>query len=280
MVDDSKKLAIKGGKKVRSKPMPFRAAFGPKEKQMVDKVLKYYRDIESDPGYQGRFEELYCKNFSNFHGGGYSDAVATGTAAVYISLAALELPHMSEVLCSPITDPGTISAIILSNLKPKLIDAAKDDYNINFEEFKKRVSNKTSCVIVVHSAGYSVDIKKIYDYCKMKKIKLIEDCSQAHGAVYKNKKVGNFSDIAAFSTMYRKNSIAGSSGGVVYTKNYQLYKKVLAYADRGKPRLKKQFDDRNPNLFLHPVLNFHTDEISCAIGISSLKRLEVVRKKD
>ena len=203
-----RKLAIDGGKKIRSKPMPFRAAIGSKEKMMINKVFKYYESIKADPGYQGKFESIYCKSFSDFHGGGYSDAVATGTAALYVSLAALELPKMSEVLCSPITDPGTISSIILLNLKPKLIDSAKDDYNINFSEFKKRVSKKTSCIIVVHSAGYPVDIKKIFEYCKLNNIKVIEDCSQAHGAIYNKKKVGNFSDIAAFSTMYRKNSIS------------------------------------------------------------------------
>ena len=110
-----KKLAIDGGKKIRSKPMPFRAAIGSKEKMMINKVFKYYESIKADPGYQGKFESIYCKSFSDFHGGGYSDAVATGTAALYVSLAALELPEMSEVLCSPITDPGTISSIILLN---------------------------------------------------------------------------------------------------------------------------------------------------------------------
>ena len=78
--------------------------------------------------------------------------------------------------------------------------------------------------------------------------------------------------------MYRKNSISGGSGGIIHTKSFSLYKKVLSYADRGKPRLKKNFDDRNPNLFLHPALNLHTDEISCAIGIS-IKRLEDTRRK-
>ena len=154
-----KKLAIDGGKKIRSKPMPFRAAIGSKEKMMINKVFKYYESIKADPGYQGKFESIYCKSFSDFHGGGYSDAVATGTAALYVSLAALELPEMSEVLCSPIIDPGTISSIILLNLKPKLIDSAKDDYNINFTI--KKGSQKTSCIIVVHSAGYPVDIKNL-----------------------------------------------------------------------------------------------------------------------
>ena len=132
---------------------------------------------------------------------------------------------MSEVLCSPITDPGTISSIILLNLKPKLIDSAKDDYNINFSEFKKRVS-KTSCIIVVHSAGYPVDIKKIFEYCKLNNIKVIEDCSQS--TVQSTiKRKSKFFLILQPSLMYRKNSISGGSGGIIHTKSFSLYKKFF-----------------------------------------------------
>jgi perosamine synthetase len=74
--------------------------------------------------------------------------------------------------------------------------------------------------------------------------------------------------------MYRKAHITGGSGGVVYSRDLDLFNQALAHADRGKPRWVANFDDRNPNHFLFPALNLHTDEISCAIGASSLKRLE------
>ena len=152
------KLHLYGGPKIRSKPMPPRLAFNKREEYMVHKVIKYYKKRKLDPGYQGIFEKNYCKEFSKMMGGGYADAVATGTIAIYIGLAALNLPRKSEVLVSSITDPGTISAIIMQNLIPKLVDSKKDSYNIGVKEVKDRVSKKTSCIIVVHALGQAAEV--------------------------------------------------------------------------------------------------------------------------
>jgi perosamine synthetase len=84
---------------------------------------------------------------------------------------------------------------------------------------------------------------------------------------------GRFGDIAAFSTMYRKAHMTGASGGLVYTQDEELAHLALAYADRGKPRWRANFDDRDPSGYLFPALNLHTDEISCAVGLASLGRL-------
>src|SRR5262249_51015710 len=86
-------------------------------------------------------------------------------------------------------------------------------------------------------------------------------------------RVGSFGDIAAFSTMYRKAHMTGPSGGVVFTKSRELYQLAMAHADRGKPRWRDDFSDRDPSAYLFPALNHNTDEISCAIGLASLRRL-------
>jgi len=109
-------LAIHGGEPVRRERMPPRLALGEDELRMIQECIAYYRERQVDPGYQGTFEKLYTDAFVAMMGGGYADAVATGTVALYIALAALDLPEDSEVLVSPITDPGTISAIILNRL--------------------------------------------------------------------------------------------------------------------------------------------------------------------
>ena len=92
--------------------------------------------------------------------------------------------------------------------------------------------------------------------------------------------MGTFGNIAAFSTMYRKAHITGASGGLVYSRNLEVFRRALAHADRGKPRWRDDFDDRNPNTFLFPALNHHADEISCAVGLASLSRLHdtIVRR--
>jgi len=273
------KLAINGGKPVRTGPMPSRRAIGPKERQTIMEVLDYYDELGLDPGYQGYFEDKYCDAFCTYQGGGYADAVATGTISIYVAIKALQLPPGSEILVSPITDAGSISAIIEAGYRPKLMDAASWSYNSSASCVEERLSNSVSAVLIVHATGKAADIAAIAELTKRYKVKLIEDCSQSHGASCDGEKIGCFGDIAAFSTMYRKCSIAGGSGGIVYTRNRELYNMALAYADRGKPSWRENFDFRDPNGFLFPALNLHTDEISCGIGVSSLGRLDETRAK-
>ena len=271
MVDT--RLAIEGGEPVRSQPMPPRFALGPAEEAMIAECLDYYRSRQVDPGYQGHFEERYCRAFEAYLGGGHADAVATGTAALYVAIAALGLPKGSEVLVSPITDPGTLSAIVLNGLVPKLMDSMPGSYNVGPEQLVERISPQVKAAIVVHATGQAAPIDAIVEVAHGLGIKVVEDCSQAHGATWKGRKVGTFGDIAAFSTMYRKAHMTGASGGVIYAHDEELFHMALAHADRGKPRWRADFDDRDPSGYLFPALNLHTDEISCAIGIASLARL-------
>ncbi len=266
-------LAIYGGEPVRKTPMPPRLGLGEDERRMVLEVLDYYAERKVDPGYQGAFEKIYTDAFVEMMGGGYADAVATGTAALYIAVAALNLPKGSEVIVSPITDPGTLSAVVLNGLKPRLVDSKPDSYNVGPEQFAERITPNVSAAIIVHSAGYAAEIDKIVEIAHARGIKVIEDCSQSHFAKHKAKPVGTFGDIAAFSTMYRKAHSTGPSGGLVYSRDLELFRSALVHSDRGKPRWRDDFDDRNPSTYLAPALNHHTDEISCAIGYASLKRL-------
>jgi perosamine synthetase len=266
-------LAIYGGEPVRKTPMPPRLALGEDERRMVIEVLDHYAERKVDPGYQGTFEKIYTDAFVNMMGGGYADAVATGTSALYISVAALDLPKGSEVLVSAITDPGSLAAIVLNGLKPRLMDSKPDSYNVGPEQFAERITKNVSAAMIVHAAGFACEIDKIVEIARAHGIKIIEDCSQSHFAKHRARPVGTFGDIAAFSTMYRKAHMTGPSGGLIYSRDLQVFRNALVHADRGKPRWREDFDDRNPATYLAPALIHHTDEISCAIGLASLTRL-------
>jgi len=253
--------------------MPPRLAIGENERAMVQKVLDYYAARKVDPGYEGVFEKQYTSLFSRMMGGGYTDAVSTGTAALFISIAALELPKGSEVLVSPITDPGTLSAIILNGLTPRLVDTKPDEFVVGRQQFDERIGPNVRAAVIVHSFGQPAEIDQIVEIAHDRGIKVVEDCAQSHFAKHRAKPVGSFGDIAAFSTMYRKAHTSGPSGGLVYCRDEEIFHKAIIYADRGKPRWRNDFDDRDPSTYLVPALNHNTDEISCAIGISSLQRL-------
>jgi len=271
----SDQLASHGGPKTRPTTLPGRFAFGDAELAAVQEVFCYYRERNVDFGYQGHFEEHYCQAFIRYLGvPGYADAVATGTAALFVALAALQLPRGSHVVVSPITDPGTINAIILNGLVPVLMDSMPGSYNAGPEQFRQRLTPETRALVLVHAAGVAAPVDNFLPIARERGIKVLEDCSQSHGARLNGKMVGTFGDIAAFSTMYRKNHATGGCGGVIFTPDEKLYRLVRACADRGKAFWQPGFNEKDPKQFLFPALNLNLDELSCAIGIQTLARLE------
>jgi perosamine synthetase len=262
-----------------SSAFPSRRMFDEDVRLAVMELFDFYQN--SDFGYQGEFEKRYTDAFATYLGGGYADAVSSGTAAVFVALAALELPKGSTVLLSAVTDPGTFNAIVMQGHNVGLIDAGKVGYNMDLESFKEAISRhpSASVAVLVHTGGKPIsDIAHICDEAKKAGIKILEDVSQAHGAEVSGQKAGTFGDIAAFSTMYRKNHASGGCGGIVYTQDEMLYRLARAHADRGKP-YGSDFDEKNPANFLFPALNFNQDELSCAIGLATLKKLDEIRTK-
>lgn len=271
---DLSKLALYGGTPVRAEPMPARKAFGEAEVASLMEAVTYYRDSPMDPPYEGRFEKAFCAAFAELMGGGYADAVATGTGSVFVALEALEPPRGSEVIISPVVDAGPLSCILYKDCIPVVADAAADSYNAGVEQFLEKVTDKTSVILAVHCAGEALEIDRLVEEAHARGIKVLEDCSQAPGARYKGQRVGTFGDISATSTMYRKSLMAGASGGLVYTKDLDVHRLALAYADRGKSSWRNDYDLRSPGAHSFPALNWNTDELSCAIGLASVKRLD------
>ena len=269
------KLAIHGGEPVRRDRMPPRFALGPDEVAELMKAIEFYKVQGEDPPYQGPYERLFCDAFSAYQGGGYADAVSSGTAGIYIGLKSLRLPPGSEVMISPVTDSGPLSCIIEQGFKPVVVDSAPDSYNIGVAQFRERISAKTSAIVLIHAGGEPVpEINEITAEAKRRGVKVLEDCAQAIGAHVGGRKTGTFGDIAAFSTMYRKNLAAAASSGLVFTQSDALYNLALSYADRGKPVWRSDIDLRNPGYAFFPALNWNTDDLSCAIGLANLRRLE------
>lgn len=274
------KLALYGGSKLRKLPMPPRKLFGQAELKAVQGLFYYYWKKGVDFGYQGKYEKMYNKAFVEYMGGrGFSDAVSSGTAALYVAIAVLNLKPLSHIMVSPVTDPGTLNAIILNQLIPVVADSMPGSFNMGSDEFYARLSNKIRAAVIVHIGGKAAPVDKICNIARKKKIYIIEDCSQSHGAKLGGRKVGAFGDIATFSTMYRKNHATGGSGGVVFTQKKKYYESVRAHADRGKPFFKPGFTEKNPSTFMFPALNFNSDELSCVLGIKTLAKLDSMVKR-
>ena len=267
-------LAIHGGHKVRDKPMPSRRLFGASELEAVREVFRDSWDCGVDFGYQGKYEKRYTDKFCEFQNGGYADAVSSGTAGIFVALKALDLEAGSDVLVSPVTDPGGVTPVIEQGLNVVTTDARRGSYNVGPSEFEKAITSSTSAAIITHLGGHAVDMDPIMAIANSRGIKVIEDCSQAHGTLYRGNKVGCFGDVAVFSTMYRKAHATGGCGGIVFTRNEDCYWRIRALADRGKPFNSNSFDSNDPGSSYFSAMNLQLDELSCAIGYSTLSRLQ------
>ena len=267
-------LAFNGGIPVRATPMPARLGFGPEEEKELMACIAHYRNLDSDPPYIGLWNKLFSEAFAEYQGGGFSLPVSSGTGALYVSLSSLGLPIGSTVLTSPVTCSGVLGSIQALGFVPKVVDSAPSSFNIDAEQVEARISDDVSCLLVTHAAGEPVDVPAIKSILKNKSILILEDCSQATGASIRGEKVGTWGEISAFSTMYRKNLAAGASSGLVFTKDFETYRTALSYSDRGKPVWRLDLNLRDPQYASFPALNWNSSEMSNAIGLASLRRLD------
>jgi len=272
-------LAIHGGPKVRDTDWPPRNIFGESELEMVRKAFEHAWDTGRDFAFQDEYEEHFTNKFCEFQGGGYADAVCTGTAAIWIALAALEIPTGSDVVVSPVTNPGSVTPAILQGMNIVVADSAPAGFNVEPEEFERVLTPNTRAAILTHLGGVPVDIEPIVESARAKGIKIIEDCSHAPGATIRRKKVGRFGEIAALSTMFSKTLATGGCGGLVYTQDEELYWKARTHADRGQDFRRPDFNNKNPGQCLFPAMNYNLDELSCAIGFSIMSRLQDIIDK-
>ncbi len=265
----AKQLAINGGSKVRTQPWPGRYLFGEEEKAAV--VALFDEGIRTGGvfSYNGPAEEAYCREFAEYLGGGYADAVNSGTTAVYVALRSLKIEPFTEVICPAITDPGGIMPVAMLNCIPIVADARPGSYNVGPAQIEGCLSERTSAIVVAHICGEPCDMDPILELARARNIPVVEDCAQSHGARYKGRLVGTFGDVAAFSTMSGKHHATGAQGGVVFTRSEETYWEARRSSDRGKP-----FGLQGVSSNVQAGLNLNLNDLSATIGSVQLPRLE------
>ncbi len=199
------------------------------------KISNSISRIIKDKNFIGGSEvEKFQKNFQEFNESKYCLGVGNGTDALEIALESLNLPKNSEVIVPNFTFLSPAEAVIRGGYKLVLADINLDDFCISLNSLESLISKNTSAIIVVHLFGNPCNMLEIQRLAKFHKVKLIEDCSQAHGAKFKGKNVGNFGDIGTFSFYPTKNLGAfGDSGAIVTNKKY-LYEKAKKIANHGR----------------------------------------------
>lgn len=275
--------------------IPF-STFKNLDDELKPEIMQKFESIyESGWFIHGKEVNEFEKNFAKYIGCKYCIGVGNGLDAIKLALLALGIGEGDEVIVPSNTFIATVLAISQVGATPILVDPDIDTYNISYMNIKKYISNKTKAIIVVHLYGQSADMDEIMEIVKDNNLFLIEDCAQAHGAIYKEKKVGSFGDISCFSFYPGKNLGALGDGGAVVTNNkkYDFLVRTLANygSDKKYHHIYKGFNSRLDELqagFLNVKLT-HIDEMindRCRIahkylnGIKNKKILLPITKSD
>jgi len=209
--------------------------------------------------------DFFEKEFAQYLGVKHCVGVNSGTDAITLAIKSLELKDGDEVILPSHTSQGSLVGIYENNLKPVFCEVDQTTFNITLLNILDKITPKTKAVVAVHLYGQACEIEKISDFCKEKNIYLIEDCSQAHGAEYRQKKVGSFGDLAAFSFYPTKNLAALGDGGAVTTNNFELAKKIQQL---------RQYGWKERYVAQRLGINSRLDEIQAAILRVKLKHLD------
>lgn len=190
--------------------------------------------IESGQFIFGEDARLFEEEFSKYCGVKYGIGVNSGTAALFLACCACGIKEGDEVIVMPYTFIATALAVSMTGAKPVFVDIEEKTYNIDVSKIEKAITRKTKAILPVHLYGHAVDMDPLLDIAKRHNLKIIEDCAQAHGALYKNKKVGGFGDAACFSFYPTKNLGAFGDAGMVVTNSEEIRGNMLYLRDYGR----------------------------------------------
>ncbi len=218
--------------------------------------------------------EDFENNFAKKLKSNYALAVSSGTAALRTGLAALELKEGDEVITQSFTFVATVEAIVESRAVPVCTEI-DESLNMDPDDLLKKINKKTKAVIVVHMLGVPARIDKIKNICQKYNLALIEDTAWGCGAKFRQKYLGTWGDIGAFSFDFAK-TITTGEGGMLLFKSKEKFLKAKAWHDHGhenNPKVPRWEDTRKSSGF-----NFRMTEMQGAVGLAQLKKLDLIVK--
>lgn len=212
----------------------------------------------------GEYVKKFEKDFASYHGVKHAIGVNTGTAALHIAIAALDIGPGDEVIVPPFTFIATASSIIHNNAIPIFADIDNKSYTLDPKSVKEKITDKTKAIIPVHLAGIAANMKELKEIANDYGIFIIEDACQSIGAKCNNKKVGSIGEIGCFS-FYPSKNITTGEGGMIITNNDDLAEQCKLIRHHGEP-----------SWYVYNRLgyNYRMTEIQGAIGGVQLKKMD------
>lgn len=213
---------------------------------------------------------------ADYVGAKYAVAISNGTSALHAACFAAGIRPGDEVITTPLTFAASANCVLYCGGTPVFADVDPKTYNIDPEDIRRKITDRTKAIIAVHLAGQPCDMDAIHSIAREHGLIVIEDGAHALGSVYKGKKVGCLSDMTTFS-FHPVKPITTGEGGMIVTDNEDFYKKMVLFRSHGITR-----DDsimtRNDGPWFYQQFdlgyNYRITDIQCALGCSQMKKLD------
>lgn len=222
-------------------------------------------------GTYGKYIKQFEEKFSSYSNCSYGVATNSGTSALHLAVASLGIGRGDDVLVSSFTNMATFFAVLYQGARPIPIDIKPDTWNIDPEKIKQKITANTKAILAVHIYGHPVDMDPILEIARRRDLRVIEDCAEAHGALYKGRKVGSLGDVGCFS-FYANKIITTGEGGMLTTNNSEIAEKArsmraLAFGSHSK--------------FQHQDIGFgyRMTNLQAAIGCAQMLKIEDIIKR-
>lgn len=266
-------LAINGGEKVFNEPFPGWPCFEESTIQKVADVLRSGKVNYWTGSIGTQFEKAWAKWI------GASDAVSVtnGTAALHVAVASLGIGPGDEVICPSYSFIASSFCILQAGALPVFADVGTD-HVLSAADIESKITPRTKAILVVHLYGIVADMDPILAVARKHHLKVIEDCAQCFGGVYKGKKAGTIGDVGCFSFCQSKHFTTGGEGGMVVTSDDDLAWECRSFRDHGydvKERL-NLLELEGKLMYIHKRVgfNFRMTEMQSQIGLCELERFD------
>jgi len=268
-----RKIALEGGPKVWNEDFPMWPAF---EESTIQKAMEPLRSGKVNY-WTGPIGQEFEAAWAKWNGTKHAISVTNGTAALHVALASMGIGPGDEVICPSYSFIASSFCVMQAGALPVFADVGTD-HLINPADIESKITDQTKAILVVHLYGVVTDMDPIMTIARKHNLKVVEDCAQCFGGIYKGKKAGTIGDAGCFSFCQSKHFTTGGEGGMVVTDNEDLAWECRSFRDHGydvKERL-NLLEMEGKLMYIHKRVgfNFRMTEIQSQIGLCELARFD------
>lgn len=271
-MNNMNELAIFGGNPLLTNKWPKWPIAEARERELIDEVLS--SDIWGGTGLGPKINE-FNEKFAKYCDVQYGAAVANGTVSMELALKAWDIGPGDEVIVPAATFMATATAVHNIGATVVYVDIDPKTLNIDNEKVADAITDRTKAIIPVHIGGHPCDMDPLMEIAKKQDIKVLEDAAQAHGAIYKGRKVGSLADAASFSFQQSKNLQSGE-GGMVVGDDKEMIDLIYYSLSKFGRGIREKYSGH-----IHYRFGWNAcyTEIQAAIALAQLERLEAQIEK-